>query len=146
MPSRHAASVVRAAKLEERCLELRASGLSFREIAAEAHVSVSGAFKAVARGLREVNLNNRAEAADLRQLEGARLDKLQESLWAEAEAGDPRAVDAVLDILARRARLFGLDAPREKTRRVVVSAEEMDQRRRDLVAHLLADVAAGRFG
>ena len=53
-----------------------------------------------------------AEAVDQhRALELARLDALQASLWDRAEAGDVKAVNAVLRIIDQRSRLLGLDKP-----------------------------------
>jgi hypothetical protein len=44
----------------------------------------------------------------LRELELARLDALQASLWAKAENGDLRAVNACVRIIDKRCRLLGL--------------------------------------
>lgn len=49
--------------------------------------------------------------ADLRALEVERLEKMRLGLWARATAGDVDAVNATLRIMARFARLVGLDAP-----------------------------------
>lgn len=46
-----------------------------------------------------------------RALELARLDRLQAAVWADALAGNVRAVDAAVRIIDRRCRLLGLDAP-----------------------------------
>ena len=44
----------------------------------------------------------------LREMELARLDALQASLWAKAEKGDLRAVNACVRIIDKRCRLLGL--------------------------------------
>jgi hypothetical protein len=140
--SRNAASRVRAAQLEERCLELRASGLSFREIACELGVSVSGAYKAVARGLVAANEHNREEAASLRDLEVMRLDQLQAALWEQAvDECDTRAIDRVLRIMERRAKLLGLDAPTQRETKVVPGDMQAARtQRRLLITQILAEV------
>lgn len=44
-------------------------------------------------------------------MEGRRLDELQRGVWDAAFGGDLDAIKAVLGIMGRRAKLFGLDAP-----------------------------------
>jgi len=65
MVSRQGPSRVRAAQLEQKCLELRSAGLSFREIARELNVAPATAYKAVARGLAAVNEGCREQAQEL---------------------------------------------------------------------------------
>jgi hypothetical protein len=48
-------------------------------------------------------------AAELRQMELARLDEIQLKLWDKR--GDPRAADTLLRLFERRSKLMGLDAP-----------------------------------
>ena len=47
----------------------------------------------------------------MRAVEGERLDALQRAVWSAAIFGDTDAIKSVLAIMARRARLFGLDMP-----------------------------------
>ena len=61
-----------------------------------------------------------AAADEFRALEQVRLDALQFALWARAEQGDLVAVDCVLKIMERRARLLGLDATKRAESRTVV--------------------------
>lgn len=106
-------------------LKLRTEGKSFPEIAQALGFSgPSGAFQAVETALRATL---REPAAELRTLEVERLDELLKGLWATATAGDTTAVDRVLKIMERRAKLLGLDAPSkiDITERVRVLAEEM---------------------
>ena len=69
---------------------------------------------------------------ELRTLEVARLDQLQEGMWIKAESGDVRATLAIVRIIEARAKLMALAldpraaAPQEET--VVVNLE-------DLVSH-----------
>jgi len=101
-------------------LKLRATGVSFAEIAAQlGYPSENAANKAVLTALRrEVH----EEANHLRTLEGLRLDDLHAAAWDKAMAGDPAAIGCVLRIMERRARLFGLDAPQ----RVDVGRADID--------------------
>jgi hypothetical protein len=45
-------------------------------------------------------------------LELMRLERLHAAVWPQAIRGDVNAVDRVLRIMERRARLLGLDAPK----------------------------------
>ena len=90
-------------------LKRRSTGASFADIATElGFTTENAANKAVLSALRrEVH----GEAAQLRTLEGLRLDDLHAAAWGKAMTGDPAAIGCVLRIMERRARLFGLDAP-----------------------------------
>ena len=48
-------------------------------------------------------------------LEGDRLDALMRALWPRAISGDVKAVRAVLSVMDRRAKLFGLNQPHHVT-------------------------------
>jgi hypothetical protein len=54
-------------------------------------------------------------ADEVRRIEVERLDKLMLSLWPEAQTGNIKAIETILGIMARRAKLLGLDAPTEIT-------------------------------
>ena len=88
---------------------LRIEGRAYAEIAdALGYSDESGARHAVSR------LLDRREAEsveELRMVEGCRLDAMQAAVWDAALHGDLDAIKAVLGIMARRARLFGLDKP-----------------------------------
>ncbi len=106
-----------------RALELRRDGLTYELIAqALGYAQPAGAFRAVRRGLL-VTLREPAE--ELRTLELARLDSLQEALWTDAVDGNLSAVDRVLKIMRRRASLLGLDAPKQYRLGHDVSLQEM---------------------
>lgn len=117
------------AEQDAEALRLRSRGLSYRDVAERMGVSVSTAYRSVKRGLDAI----RAEpAADVRELELARLDAMYEAVVKVLEtkhvtvsqgrvvtlddeplADDApvlAAVDRLLKIQARRAALLGLDA------------------------------------
>lgn len=130
MPRPTAPSVA-AADLDARCLELRRSGATFRQIAAEVGISVANAHKRVMRGLDRT----RREPADaLRELELERLDRLQVEATKVLAAnhvviqggkavvdkqGEPyrdhaptlTAIRTLVQVQESRRRLLGLDAP-----------------------------------
>lgn len=87
-------------------LTLRTRGLPFRVIAHKLAISEAAASKIVRQALA------RAEdvpAADLRRLEVERLDVMLDGLWERAADGRISAVETVLRLMDRRARLLGLD-------------------------------------
>lgn len=95
-----------AAKRVE-ALRLRTGGMKFEDIRdALGYRSVSSAHEAVMKGLRDTL---QEPADELRTMEAERLDRMLEGLWERAIKGNEWAVDRVLNIMARRARLLGLD-------------------------------------
>lgn len=103
-------------------LELRKSGKSYREIAAET-INKFGAAKLpngyderyawfdVDTELKRLNSEMSDNAKEVRRLELERLDVLQDTLWPLAIGGNLAAIDRILRIAQRRAELLGLDAP-----------------------------------
>jgi predicted DNA-binding protein (UPF0251 family) len=89
-------------------LRLRSQGLTYRQIASRLGVNESTAYRRVQRALEAIPFE---EVSEYRQLEQVRLDALQQAIWDKAMSGDLRAIDRVLAILQRRAKLLGLDAP-----------------------------------
>jgi hypothetical protein len=108
---------VQAVDRQRQALELRRAGLTFQQIARRlGYAHPAGAYHAVQRGL-QTTLQEPAD--ELRGLELERLDALHQAMWPRAIRGNVWAVDRVLSIMQRRARLLGLDAPR----RLAVSGE-----------------------
>ena len=89
-------------------LEARMRGATFREIAKQLGVPRSTVHRdyrqAIARWVTPL-------AEEARDLELARLDRLQDSRWQKALDGDDAAMDRVLKIMAQRRALLGLDEP-----------------------------------
>lgn len=96
---------------QTRAVAMRAAGHTYADIAdALGYSSADTARKSVAGLLDRVE----SDAADeLRTLEGRRLDMLQAAVWPSALEGHLPAVDRVIRISERRARLFGLDRARD---------------------------------
>lgn len=94
---------------QRQALELRKRGMSYADIAGQVgYRSASGAHQAVQRALQKTI---HEAAADLREIEVERLDALQDAVWDRAMEGDKDAVDRVLRVMERRAKLLGLDSP-----------------------------------
>jgi hypothetical protein len=101
--------MVDAALRQTEALRLRQSGMTFQEIAdVLGYADPTGARGAVLAALQTtvVEPNN-----EMRSLELTRLDALLAALWPTALAGDQGAIDRVLKIQERRAKMLGLDAP-----------------------------------
>lgn len=92
-----------------KALALRKGGATYRAIADHLGVSHNAAHEYVAFGLAELAAQQQVEAQELRVLEAARLDDLQAGVWQQARMGNLKAVQTVLRIMERRARLLGLD-------------------------------------
>jgi hypothetical protein len=113
----------------QQAAQLRAAGLSFREIGQALSIDHTWARTLVLKALEAVTY----EAADLMRVqEGQRLDQLQRAVWAQAIQGDYRAIAAALKIMERRARLFGLDAPIQ-----VEVSDEIDRQIEQLAAQII---------
>ena len=98
---------VRAHERHLQALELRKAGVTYEVIAGQlGYANASGARKAVVSALKATL---REPAAELRELELARLDAMLLPLWRPVQAGDEKAIDRALRIMERRARLLGLD-------------------------------------
>jgi hypothetical protein len=122
---------VAAADLDARCLDLRRSGVTYRQIAAQLGISAANAHKRVTRAL---DRTRREPAAGLRELELGRLDALQAALTTVLRRqhvtisagkvvldtdGQPylddgpvvAAAQALVRVQESRRKLLGLDEP-----------------------------------
>lgn len=89
-----------------RAVELRTHGWTYQAIATELGYANRGTVHAI---VRQALSNQEAEnVTSLRDLEVARLDALQASIWAEAMAGDLQAAATVRKIIEARCRVLGL--------------------------------------
>jgi len=124
---------VPAAERAARAVELKAQGFTYEEIAVQlGYASKAGAYVAVVRALKLANEKSAELGKHYRDLELAKLDALESELWGVIRArhlvaqngeivrdpdGNPLtdsrpkvdAVEAMVKVSARRARLLGLD-------------------------------------
>jgi len=109
-------SAAKARKLQHQveALELRRAGLGYTAIAARLGLGKSQAHRLVVAGLEEARAQVSANADDLRAEEVSRLDAMMVGLWPAARNGAVSAIDRVVKIMERRAKLLGLDAPERK--------------------------------
>ena len=135
--SSHSAEELLATQARRReVLQLKQAGASYEAIA-ETLVRRHGAdklpsgwdrryaYKDLHRELEKLQGENREAAETVRDLELQRLDRMLRALWEAAIHGDPQAIDRVLKIMQRRAKMLGLDEP-ERFAQVVelVQSEE----------------------
>lgn len=92
---------------ERQAVELALAGANLEQIAqAVGYADKSGASRAIHRSL---DRHEAPAVQEMRALENARLDRLQTVLWPTAMAGDLKAIDRLLRLFERRARMNGLD-------------------------------------
>jgi len=104
-----AAQQIALAERRVKALALRKAGASYRAIGEQLGVSYQAIAEDVAYGLTALASELRIETEQLRALEAARLDDLQAALWSQVRTGNIKAIQTVLRIMERRARLLGLD-------------------------------------
>ena len=91
---------------------MRREGATYEHIANHLGVSTTAAHKHVTRALESIQAATEKEVDLYRALEGERLDAMQAAIWPQAvEEGDLKAIDRILKLMERRAKLLGLDAP-----------------------------------
>lgn len=134
MISKQGPTRLKTVQLEQECVRLRLAGLTHRQIGAQLGVAPSSAYKRITHALAEINRQVSESADELRTLEACRLNELLNALWVRAIGGDEKAIDRVLRIMERRARLLGLDAP---TRTEAVTIDAIDREIARLSAELV---------
>jgi hypothetical protein len=110
----NAARAARGLEHQRQALELRRAGLGYEAIGAQLGLKKSQAHRLVQAGLAECRAQVNANADELRSEELSRLDGMLQGLWPRARKGEAAAVDRVLKIGERRAKLLGLDAPEKR--------------------------------
>lgn len=110
-------SMQQSDEFTSQALDLRLQGLTYERIARRLDCSIEGARRAVMRGLDRMRTESAEVAAEVRELERARLERIDESLSdMEARTEDESTRLAIIDrrlrVADRRARLLGLDLQR----------------------------------
>ena len=101
-------------ELQRRAWELRLRGMTQHDIATELQVSQPFVCNLLKKAREELVEQNRLDAATATGEQVGRLDRMIVALTAAAEAGDVKAVQALLAVEDRRAKLLGLDAATRK--------------------------------
>lgn len=98
-------------KRREQILQMKLYGLRHNQIAKKLGISEVAVSKHVQQAYKKLQNRNDGLALELIMTEGLRLDRMHQSIWEAATKGGKTAIDQVLKIMERRAKLFGLDAP-----------------------------------
>jgi AraC-like DNA-binding protein len=115
------------ARKDTEALRLRSDGLTYEEIARRMGCHKATALRRCERALGDIP---REVADDYRKLEDLRLDELSVVLWPLVQEGNLQAIDRLLAISKRRAKLWGLDAPPQPRSPVSRQPTERDVDRR----------------
>lgn len=102
---------IESAEKRLKALDLRKAGMSYRQMAGHLGVSPSMAHRYVLQALEMLDSDAKDKADLIRKLELERLDRMLEGFWDKASDGGYYEAKRVLEIMERRARLLGLDAP-----------------------------------
>jgi len=100
-----------AAQRRVQALELRKAGYTFEQIGVALEITKQAACKHVTKALSVINDKLTESAEELRALEVQRIDAMIVVLWPRVLRGDYQAMDRVVRLMERRAKLLGLDAP-----------------------------------
>lgn len=108
-----------AAERKVDILRMRREGHTFEEIGEKLGISRQRAGQVVVEELTKLSSEIEAEARIAAVMESERLDNLTRILYPKATKGNLQAIDRLLKVMERRARLFGLDAPSRIDSRVL---------------------------
>jgi hypothetical protein len=92
-------------------MNLRRSGATYSEIGNQVGISGQAAFQHVKKEMLRLAEVSSEDATAIRAIEVDRLDRLQLGIWSSATTGHLGAIDKVLKIMERRAKLLGIDSP-----------------------------------
>jgi predicted transcriptional regulator len=101
-------------EMQRQAWAARLRGVPQYQIAADLGVSQGFVSVLLKRCRTEMVAQNRLDAGTATGEQVARLDRMIEALTPQAEAGDVKAVQALLAVEDRRAKLLGLDAATRK--------------------------------
>jgi DNA-binding CsgD family transcriptional regulator len=110
LPTRTSKALQRAQR-RQLAVKLRLEGLTYDQIGERLGITSAPAYRLVEREIRKLAATSTGEVERLRILDTARLDAAITGIWPGVQKGDPQAVYALVAILARRAKLLGLDSP-----------------------------------
>lgn len=108
-PNKTLKAQVKAAMDKPQILQMRLDGFSLDDIAAKLGLSRTAVHRSLVKSLDALHEEASDSAERVRALEDTRLDGALKALQSKVASGDPRAIDTMLRIQARRASLWGLD-------------------------------------
>lgn len=105
---------VRIAERRQKAIELRNAGVTYERIATQlGYAGRAQVYTDIQRARKQVNKQISEGLDVLREQELDRYDRLQAAHWSAALQGDEKAANTVLRVFERRAKLLGLDAPKD---------------------------------
>ena len=96
---------------QQRALDMRMLGYSYRAIAKDTGVTEGTSYSDVQSALSSLDEVKKVKAERLRELELLKMDHAETRLAQQINNGDIKAILAMVRISERRAKLAGLDAP-----------------------------------
>ena len=109
--SKTSARRVVATERQMQAVKLRKDGYTYARIGEALGITSQSAHELVTSAMRRVRAHCDDDASELIRMELDRMDDMHAALWPDALLGDVKKIDRVLSIMARRAKLLGLDAP-----------------------------------
>jgi hypothetical protein len=107
--SKTSQSAFAAAERARQACDLRIAGATLPQIAAAlGYADASGAHRAITRALDR--LPSEADE-ELRQIQHLRIEAAIMAMWPKIQRGEERSILALVRLLQRESRLYGLDAP-----------------------------------
>ena len=102
---------LRAEVQREQAVQLRLAGATYGQIGKQLGCTKQNAYYLVSTALARTRARSDDTVEEMRALDLGRMDALLLGIWQQAATGNLLAIDRVLKILERRAKLCGLDAP-----------------------------------
>jgi hypothetical protein len=107
----HPGEAQRIAARRVKAFELRKAGFSYREIARACGVDLRTVYDDVQAEMRELREQTTEAAEAVRELELRRCDEMTKALEPKRQRGDVQAIQALIRVMERRAKLTGADMP-----------------------------------
>lgn len=111
------AALTQLSKIDQ-ALELRRKGWTYRAIAAEMKITLKAAHRLVETAFKATQQSAREQSEELYQQQVARLEGCVKALTEQVDRGSIKAVEALVKVLDRQAKLCGLDAPTKVEQKV----------------------------
>jgi len=109
-------------------IKLRMGGATYEDIGASLGVTKQRAHAIVRDYMNKVEDETCEDTKTIKQLEVQRLDRLVLGLWTRATAGQVGAIDRMIKIMERRAKLLGLDGAIKVARTDPTGEHEVTER------------------
>jgi DNA-binding NarL/FixJ family response regulator len=118
--------------------ELRKTGMSLREIAQRLSVSHETIRKDINEIAKQYFEEARESHREIVAMDLLRLDEMTFGVWDKARSGDTKAIEAVLKIMERRAKMLGMDAQQTtKSVQLNVTPEQISEMTDDELQQLI---------